>query len=134
MKRFQVAEDIKFMNKTPEAFTNLSLAWNERDLTKIRFLVDLAVAENVVFADPSNYIHGIDAFEKMVKDFRVKYPESIVKRTSGLDSHNNRYRYSWEIYIGEMMIVKGFDVATLNENGLIERIDGFFGDLPPLEN
>lgn len=122
------------MKDIPESFTNLSLAWNEKDLTKIRSLVNLSVAENVLFADPANYIHGIGAFEQMVRDFRVKYPESLVKRTSGLDSHNRRYRYSWEIYVGEMILVKGFDVATLNENGLIERIDGFFGDLPPIEN
>ncbi len=122
------------MNNIPNAFIFVSKAWNEKDLTKIRSHVDNSVAENIVFADPSNFIHGIDAFEKMVKDFRLKYPESIVKRTSGIDSHNNRCRYSWEIYVGEMMIVKGFDVATLNENGLVERIDGFFGDFPPLEN
>lgn len=122
------------MNQIPEAFYFVSAAWNERDLTKIRSHVDKSIAENIVFADPSNFIHGIDAFEKMVKDFRVKYPESVVKTTSGFDGHNNRYRYSWEIYVGEMLIVKGFDVATLNENGLIERIDGFFGDLPPLGN
>jgi hypothetical protein len=124
----------KIMKSIPEAFTNISNAWNEKDLTKIRSQVDKSVAENIVFADPSNYIHGIEAFENMVKEFRGKYPESVVKRTSGLDSHNRRYRYSWEIYIGDMMIVKGFDVATLNETGLIERIDGFFGDLPPLES
>jgi hypothetical protein len=53
---------------------------------------------------------------------------------SGIDSHNNRYRYTWEIYVGEMLIVKGFDVAQVNENSLVERIDGFFGDFPPLEN
>ena len=122
------------MQNIPEAFTNLSAAWSEKDVTKIRFHVDISVAENIVFADPANFIHGIDAFEQMIIDFRVKYPESVVKRTSGLDSHNNRFRYSWEIYLGEIMIVKGLDVATLNENGLIERIDGFFGDLPALEN
>jgi hypothetical protein len=122
------------MKEIPVAFAAVSAAWNEKDLSKIRVHVEKSVTENVVFADPSNFIHGIDAFEKMIKDFRVKYPESVVKRTSGLDGHNNRYRYSWEIYIGEILIVKGFDVATLNENGLIERIDGFFGDLPPLES
>ncbi|NJM54009.1 MAG: hypothetical protein HC846_11855 [Blastocatellia bacterium] len=52
------------MQTIPEAFTNLSLAWNEKDLTKIRSHVDNSVAGNIVFADPSNFIHGIDAFEK----------------------------------------------------------------------
>ena len=109
-------------------------AWNERDLDQIRVHVDKCIAENIVFADPSNFIHGKDEFTEMIKRFRVGYPESAVKRTSGLDSHNNRYRYSWEIYVGEMLIVKGFDVAQVNEKELIERVDGFFGDLPPLES
>ena len=122
------------MNQTPDAFADMLAAWNERDLDKIRTHVDKSIAETVVFADPTNFIHGRDAFEKMIKEFRRKYPESVVKRTSGMDSHNRRYRYSWEIYVGETLIVKGFDVAQLDENGLVERVDGFFGDLPSLEN
>ena len=109
-------------------------AWNEQRLDKIRVHVDKCIAENIVFADPSNFIHGRDAFAEMIKRFRLAYPESIVKRTSGIDSHNNRYRYTWAIYVGEMLIVKGFDVAQVDENGLVERIDGFFGDFPPLES
>ena len=122
------------MKQIPEAFTDMLAAWNERDLTQIRTHIDKSIEDNVVFADPTNFIHGKDAFEEMIKNFRVKYPESVCVRTSGMDSHNNRYRYSWKITVGETLIVAGFDVAQLNENGLVERIDGFFGDLPPLEN
>lgn len=109
-------------------------AWNEKDLDQIRVHVDKCMAENIVFADPTNFVHGKDEFAEMIKRFRLAYPESVIKRTSGLDSHNHRFRYTWEIYVGEMLIVKGFDVAQLNENGLVERIDGFFGDFPPLES
>ncbi|MGQ0543382.1 MAG: nuclear transport factor 2 family protein [Blastocatellia bacterium] len=122
------------MKKNANAFQVMLAAWNERNLNQIRGHVDNAIAENVVFADPTNFIHGRDAFEEMIKEFRRKYPDSVVRRTSGIDSHNNRYRYSWDIYVGVKEIVKGFDVAQLDENGLVERIDGFFGDLPPLES
>ena len=121
------------MKQIPEAFSNMLAAWNERDLTQIRTHIDKSIAENIVFADPANFIHGKDAFEVMIKSFRQKYPESVCARTSGIDWHNNRYLYRWEITVGETLIVAGFDVAQVNENGLVERIDGFFGDLPPLE-
>lgn len=122
------------MKQTPEVFKFMLEAWNERDLDKIRSHVDKCVAENIVFADPTNFVHGRDEFTEMIVRYRQKYPESDIKRTSGMDSHNNRYRYSWEIYIGGTALVKGFDFVQLDENGLVERVDGFFGDLPPLEN
>ena len=121
------------MKQIPEVFADMLAAWNERDLSRVRAHIDKSIAENFVFADPTNFIHGREAFEEMIKRFRQKYPESVVKRTSGMDSHNRRYRYSWEIYVGETLIVKGFDFVQLNENGLVERVDGFFGDLPRLE-
>lgn len=124
----------KIMSEIPNVFTDMTAAWNERDLNQIKSHVDKCMAENVVFADPVNFFHGRNAFEKMVKEFRLKYPESKVIRTSGLDSHNRRYRYTWEILVGETLIIKGQDFVQLDENGLIERIDGFFGDLPPIEN
>jgi hypothetical protein len=108
--------------------------WNERDLTRIRKHIDETIAENVIFADPNNFIHGRDAFEEMVKEFRLKYPEAVVKRTSGIDSHNHRSRYSWGIYGGGILVLEGTDVVQLNEKGLVERIDGFFGDLPPMDS
>jgi hypothetical protein len=89
------------MKQNTNAYMNTLAVWNERDLNQIRTHIDETIAENVVFADPTNFIHGRDDFEKMVKEFRLKHPESIIKRTSGIDSHNNRSRYSWGIYVGE---------------------------------
>ncbi len=122
------------MKQIPDAFTNMLAAWNERDLAQIRTHIDKSLAENVVFSDPTNFTYCRDAFEAMIKEFRQKYPESVCSRTSGIDSHNNRYRYSWEIHDGQKVFVKGTDFIQLNENGLVERIDGFFGDLPNLES
>ncbi len=122
------------MMENMDVFTNMLAAWNERDVCKIRVHIDKSLAENVVFADPTNFIHGTDAFEEMIKRFREKYPEAVCIRTSGMDSHNNRFRYSWEIHDGERVFIKGVDFVRLDKDGLVQSVDGFFGDLPPLKN
>ena len=47
------------------------------------------------------------------------------------DGLNRRYRYLREIEFGGEVIVKGMDVSTLNVDGQIEGIDGFFAHAPP---
>jgi hypothetical protein len=121
------------MDETPAALTNMLAAWNEKDFNKIRGLIDKSLAEDVVFADPANVVHGREAFEVMVKEFRTRYPAAVCRRTSGLDSHNNRYRYTWDIHDGEKTFVKGTDFVRLDEDGLVKSVDGFFGDLKSLK-
>lgn len=55
------------MNKVPEVFAKMLAAWNERDLDKIRSHVDKCMADNIVFADPANFVHGRDEFTEMIK-------------------------------------------------------------------
>jgi hypothetical protein len=117
----------------PRSFIFMLAAWNETDPDKIRKHLDRSLADNVIFADPENYVEGKDAFEQMVKDFRTKTPNARCERTSGIDSHHDRFRYEWAVLDGDKLLVPGFDVVQVNENGLVERIDGFFGPFPPLE-
>ena len=42
-------------------------------------------------------------------------------------AHHNRVRYHWNFTRRGRTLLRGFDVATIAESGLIERIDGFFG-------
>ncbi len=121
------------MVQIPEAFNFMLAAWNETDIKQIRVHLDKSLAENVVFVDPSNFVEGKDAFEQMIVRFRSSYPDGRCVRTSGIDSHHNRYRYSWSVFAGEKLLVPGIDFVQLNADGLVERVDGFFGPLPPLE-
>ena len=122
------------MAQTPESMQHMLSAWNETDLDQIRKHIDKALSDDVIFADPKNFIEGKDSFERMVKEFRAEYPKAVCALASGMDSHNNRYRYNWSIFVGNELLLPGFDVVTLNDEGLVERVDGFFGPLPPLEN
>lgn len=120
------------MPAAPESFAHMLAAWNERDLKKIRAHLNKALAVDVEFVDPNYAINGIAAFAQMVKDFRTKYPDAACIRTSGIDVHHDRARYSWSVIIDAANRVDGFDTVQFSaRSGKVKRVDGFFGPLPP---
>ena len=120
------------MNKMPEAMEHYWAMWNELDLELVRGHLDQAVSEDFLFADPINFHQGRDALEANVREFRAERPAARFSLASRLDSHNQRYRYEWNLIEDGKVTLRGFDVTTLDEDGLIERVDGFFGPLRPL--
>lgn len=121
------------MTGIPESFDRLLAAWNERDLKKIRNHLEAALTKDVEFVDPNYSIEGISDFAKMVKEFRTRFPESRCLRTSGIDMHHDRARYSWSVVVDEKTKIDGFDAVQLSKkSGKVKRIDGFFGPLPPI--
>jgi hypothetical protein len=107
--------------------------WNERDLDLVRCHLQQAVTDDFVFCDPVNFHVGRDALERNVREFREQQPLALFVLGSGVDSHHDRCRYEWHLTRRGRVLVRGFDVATIADDGLIERIDGFFGPLPPLQ-
>ena len=118
------------MPDLPESFTHMLAAWNEADPEKIRGHLDKALAPDVLFADPDNFTKGIDEFEDMVRRFRKRWPNGKSERTSGFNHHNNRYRYRWLVTVAEGQSLPGMDVAEVNDDGMVVRVDGFFGSIP----
>lgn len=119
------------MVEIPASFPHLLAAWNEPDAGKIRGHLDKALTADVEFVDPNYAICGLDAFEKMVREFRTKFPNSACIRTSGVDMHHDRARYSWTVVIDAANRIDGFDAVAIDAaSGKVRRIDGFFGPLP----
>lgn len=115
------------MTQPPEAFSHLLAAWNERDAGQIRAHLDKALSPDILFADPANLTNGVDEFERMVRAFRAQGPGLRIERASGFNAHHNRFRYTWRAMLGEAEMGHGMDVAEIDENNLIVRIDAFFG-------
>jgi hypothetical protein len=113
-----------------QAFNHYFSMWNERDPAQVRSHLDQAVTEDFIFCDPQHFHTGRDALEANVLGFRADHPLVSLEVASGVDAHHNRVRYEWHILKGTRVLFRGFDVATLADSGLIERIDGFFGSLP----
>ncbi|WP_421789743.1 nuclear transport factor 2 family protein [Hyphobacterium sp.] len=121
------------MTDIPAALDHMMAAWNETDPDKVRGHLDKALAPEVVFADPDNYIVGIDEFEAMVHAFRKRIPDARAKRTTGFNEQNRRYRYEWLVSSGDTPLMPGMDVTELNADGKVVRVDGFFGPIPALD-
>lgn len=54
------------MTTAPESFAHYNAAWNEPDPARVRARLDLAVTDDVVFADPANHTLGILELEAMI--------------------------------------------------------------------
>ena len=113
----------------PAVLVTYMRMWNERDPEKIRGHLDAAVSEDCVWVDPQHQHVGRDALEANVRGFRAQFPDADLGVGSNVDGHNGRHRYEWVIVTGGELLLRGFDVVTIAESGLIERVDGFFGTL-----
>lgn len=114
----------------PDALIHYSALWNERDVARLEEHAARSVSDDVEFIDPANQTRGRDALVAMVREAREGMPDASYLLTSAVDGHNDRYRYSWIVLNDGAVAVVGMDVTTLNADGLIERIDGFFGPFP----
>lgn len=113
----------------PQTMQHYLEMWNEVDPALIRSHLDRAVAENCLWVDPQNAHVGRDALEANVRKFRATYPSAELILGSNIDSHHQRYRYEWLILVDGNVLIRGFDVTCFDDQGLIERVDGFFGTL-----
>jgi hypothetical protein len=117
----------------PASFAHYLAAWNEPDVAQIRSHLDRSVTPDVVFADPANHTVGVDALEAMIRQARIEIPTAEYVQTTAVDGgHDRRYRYRWEVRVDGVTVVTGMDCTAVDANGRIERLDGFFGDFPPL--
>ncbi len=107
-------------------------AWNAVDTAAVRGLLERSITPDCEFIDPAHVCRGIDEIEAMILEFRVTFPTGTYLLASGIDGHNGRYRYRWIAQLSEDIAVDGMDVTTVAANGLLERIDGFFGDFAPV--
>jgi hypothetical protein len=116
--------------ETPDSFGHYLAAWNARDTSAVRALLEKSVSHDVTFIDPANQVAGIDELERIIREARVSYPEAAYVVVTGIDGHHHRFRYRWEARLDATTTVPGMDVTTVDEAGRIERVDGFFGDFP----
>ena len=113
----------------PAVLVTYMQMWNERDPEAIRGHLDAAVTEDCVWVDPLHQHVGRDALEANVREFRGQFPNADLGVGSNVDGHNDRFRYEWVIVNDGELMIRGFDVVTVDVDGMIERVDGFFGTL-----
>lgn len=115
----------------PDAlFDEYLSAWNAPDAARAAELLASTVTEDVRFVDPQADVTGREALLAHVRDFRARYPDARVERTSQVDRHHDRARYAWAVVTGAGRL-EGLDAVRWDASGRFARIDGFFGPLQP---
>ncbi len=117
----------------PPALVNYWTAWNEPDVSALAAHLARAVTATVEWNDPRDSFAGIDALETNMRELRTTKPQYRFRIVSEIDAHHDRLRYRWDMIKDHRTLMQGLDVVTLCQtSGLIERVDGFFGEPTPL--
>lgn len=109
-------------------------ALNETNSGRRASLVEQAWASEGRWVDPPFEGQGRDAINGMVDAIYQQFPDHRFRRASGIDAHHDAVRIGWELISPEGdVVITGTDVATLDTDGRLERVTGFFGPLPASE-
>jgi SnoaL-like domain len=108
-------------------------AWNEPDEAKRTALLDAAWSDDGVYHDPTATAEGRAALVAHIAGFQATFPGHTIDPASGVDDNGDGLRFAWVMRKGDEVVLEGMDFAELAPDGRIQRIAGFFGPFPPLD-
>ncbi len=104
---------------------------NETDPPARRALIEQAWEESGHYVDPLLEAAGHAALHEMVDGIHTQFPGHRFHRTSGVDAHHSLVRFGWRLDGPDGTVtVAGTDIGIVGPNGRLQRIGGFFGELP----
>lgn len=107
--------------------------WNEADPAARLALIERVWAEGARHVDPLADARGNAAIDEMISGLREQFPGHRIVRTTGIDSHNELFRFGWAAVAPDgAAVMAGTDVCIRAEDGRVQAIAGFIGDLPDL--
>lgn len=101
--------------------------WNETDPARRRTLIEKTWTEDARYLDPLLQGDGHDGIAAMIQAVQEKYPGHRFTRTSDVDGHNGRVRFSWVLAPdGGAPLASGVDFGVVDGDGRLAAITGFF--------
>ena len=83
------------------------------------------------YSDPHHDLAGYEAFDAAIVNVVTAYPGFRFQRTTGIDAHHEFVRFGWEFRGPDGSVpLAGMDVGVLANDGRLEAIVGFHGELP----
>ncbi|GAC1380202.1 MAG: hypothetical protein NVSMB4_09190 [Acidimicrobiales bacterium] len=105
-------------------------AWNEGDEASRRKLLEKGWADDGVYCDPMGRADGRDALVAHIAGFHENMPGHRIAVTTNVDEHDGFFRFGWELRAADgTAAIEGVDFGTLDSDGRIASITGFFGPL-----
>jgi hypothetical protein len=103
--------------------------WNETDPAARRALIARTWTEDASYLDPLMNGEGHDGIDAMIAGvqahLQAQFPGFRFQRTSEVDAHNDRIRFTWEVGPeGGEPLAGGVDFGVISE-GRLQSITGF---------
>jgi hypothetical protein len=106
---------------------------NETDATSLRRLANETWTDDARYVDPHHDGEGRDVFVAMVEEVHANYAGFTFKRSTGIDAFGSQARYGWQFNAPDgSVVLAGEDYATLADDGRLQQVTGFHGELPAL--
>lgn len=103
-------------------------AWNTTDADRREALLEAAFAADGTYADPSVRLPGRAALEAHCTRLTAQRPGVRIDLTSGIDEHPGGACFTWAVFDPAGRVLReGLDVVTLDGDGRITQVLGFFG-------
>jgi hypothetical protein len=107
-------------------------AWAEPDRAARRALLERCWAVDGVYCDPLGQVTGRDGLDEHITGFQAAQPGARFEVVSGIDEHDGYLRFAWQMRAADGSVAAvGTDFGELDGDGVLRRIIGFFGPLPP---
>jgi hypothetical protein len=104
---------------------------NETDDGRRAALVERVWTPDARWVDPPLESEGHAGISDMVGGIHEHFPGHRFRRVSGIDTHHDRLRFAWELVAPDgTVLIAGTDVGELAADGRLQRVTGFFGELP----
>jgi hypothetical protein len=116
----------------PDATVEAYVAtWNETDTVRRQAGIARAWAEAGRYRDPLMASDGHAGIDAMLAAVQARFPGFVLRRTSGVDSHNGQLRFSWSLGPeAGPAVVEGVDFCALAADGRLESVVGFIDRMP----
>ena len=104
-------------------------AWNETDPKRRLELIAQTYTEDAAYLDPLLQGQGHAGIDAMLEAAQIKYPGHRFQRSTNVDIHHDRVRFSW-VMLPESgpPLAKGTDICVL-EGGRFKSVLGFFDEV-----
>ncbi|MEP3278756.1 MAG: nuclear transport factor 2 family protein [Stappiaceae bacterium] len=117
-----------------EVISAYGAAWSEPDADKRLALLTIAWSEDGLYQDPSGEAVGRQALSDRIGGFHAQQPGARVELTSGFSEHHGKIYFSWRMLTPDGNVaINGVDFGTLDDEGRLTQIVGFFGPPPVID-
>lgn len=105
-------------------------AWNEPEAARRAPMIAAVWADDGRLIDPPFAVQGHEAILGAMSGVHEQYPGHVFRQVSAVDAHHDQFRYAWEfVSPGGDVVLAGIDTGQVTDDGRLQRVAGFWGDL-----